>query len=462
MKAWENFLTLQEIELGIATVRKWLRPLKIVRFDACNLYLEAKDSFQILWFEEHIRPKVKVRLLNNNNKQIKVHLNVTNSAIENREKLGNEKTKADTGLPPFRMTFDAIDPHCRFEDIIITENNELAVKVLAESVGYNPTTKEYTPAPTGDPVFNPIYLFGEAGTGKTHLLMATSHALRRQGRNVIYARAETFTAHVVTAIRAGEMSTFRQAYRNIDVLILDDVHILSRKGATQEELFHTFNTLHLGRKPIILSANCSPNNLQHIEPRIVSRFEWGIALEIKHYSKRQVLDIIKYKAAMLNFHLRPDIAEYLVDTFVNTTTTIKALEALILRSHLNNKTPHFSPTTLTVPVVKNTLKDLIVEKDQKAITPHKIIKCVAEHYGIMNDDILGKSQSKECARARKMAMFLIRQELNISYVKIGDVFSRDHSTVMSSVRGINKSIDTGDKEVSSARRSIEKMLKELV
>ncbi|MEC7840178.1 MAG: chromosomal replication initiator protein DnaA [Chlamydiota bacterium] len=461
MKAWENFLTLQEIELGMETVRKWLRPLKIVHFDACNLYLEAKDSFQILWFEEHIRPKVKVRLLNNNNKQIKVHLSVSNSNLEKRKTKEGDKSKQDSALPPFRMTFDSIDPQCRFENIIITQNNELAVKVLAESVGYNPNNQSYDQTPTDDPVFNPIYIFGQAGAGKTHLLMATSHALRRQGCNVIYARAETFTAHVVTAIRAGEMSTFRQAYRNIDALILDDVHIFSRKGATQEELFHTFNTLHLARKPIILSANCPPSDLQHIEPRLVSRFEWGISLEIPSYTKGQVLEIIKHKAESLSFHLRPDIAEYLVETFVDTATTIKALEALILRTHLNSKTPHFSPTTLTVPLVKNSLKDLIVEKDQKAITPQKIIKSVAEHYGIMSDDILGKSQSRECARARKLAMYIIREELNLSYVKIGDVFERDHSTVISSVRGINKSLEEGDEEVKSSVRSVQKMLKDL-
>ena len=117
--------------------------------------------------------------------------------------------------------------------------------------------------------------YGPSGTGKSHLLVAIAHTLKQRSLKVVYTRAETFTEHVVSAIRSGEMSTFRHCYRNIDVLIIDDVHIISRKGATQEELFHTFNTLHLAGKQIILSAKCAPQELQFIEPRLVSRFEWG-------------------------------------------------------------------------------------------------------------------------------------------------------------------------------------------
>jgi chromosomal replication initiator protein len=275
---------------------------------------------------------------------------------------------------------------------------------------------------------------------------------------VIYARAETFTDHVVMAIRAGEMSTFRQAYRNVDALIIDDAHIFSRKGATQEELFHTFNTLHLSKKLIILSANCPPSELQHIEPRLVSRFEWGIALALEPTSKEDILRILNHKAKLFNFNLRPAIAQFLVDTFNGTDSVIRALEALILRMHLNKKSPHFSVTTLNESTVRHLLKDLILEEEYNALTPAKIIKTVAEQYGITTEDILSKSQSRECTVPRQVSMHLCRHELNIPFIKIGDIFGRDHSTVMSSIKRVQKALDSDDANLCPSYRAIRNTL----
>lgn len=458
MKAWDNFLILLDIELGKATIDKWLRPIKVLKFDACNLYLEAKDSFQVLWFEEHIRSKVEKRLLNNNNKIIKVHLSTPGN--KNSPTHSNKpKQKEPVSTPPFRMSFDNIDPNNTLDKLVLNSSNEVAAKVIAETVGYDLEKSTLKNLPLDGPPFNPLFLFGEAGSGKTHLLMAATHCLRRHGKNVIYTRAETFTEHVVNAIRTAEMSTFRQAYRNVDALIIDDIHLFSRKGATQEELFHTFNTLHLARKLIILSSNCAPALLQHIEPRLISRFEWGIALDIPNYCKEQMRTILDNKAKAFQFDLRPAIAEFLIESFHSTTSTIRALEALILRTHLNNKSPHFSPTSLTIPIVKHTLKDLITEEEQKAITPTVIIKAVAEDYGITTEDILGKSQSRECALPRQVAMYICREELGLPYVKIGDIFSRDHSTVMSSIKRVKKLAQDEKSDLSSICRKLRKHLK---
>ncbi len=461
MKAWDNFLTLLEIELGKVTIAKWLRPLMVVKFDACNLYLEAKDSFQILWFEEHIRSKAKMRLLNNNNKLIKIHIKVAGEKEPPANQATLKKNDSNT-RSPFRMSFNTIDPNHTFENLVTNNHNEIPTKVIAEIVGYDLESRTLKPPPANGPTFNPLYIFGEAGSGKSHLLMAATHILRRHGKNVIYSRSETFTDHVVSAIRAGEMSTFRQAYRNVDALIIDDIHQFSRKGATQEEFFHTFNTLHLAHKLIILSSNCAPSGLQHIEPRLISRFEWGIALDIQHYTKEHVREILDFKANSLNFKLRKTIAEFLIETFHNTASSIQALEALILRTHLNNKSPHFSPTSLTIPMVRHTLKDLITEEEQKALTPERIIKAVSEDYGITTDDILGKSQSRECALPRQVAMYLCRDQLNLPFMKIGDIFNRDHSTVMSSVKRIKGLAETENHELGAICRKLKKSLNEIV
>ncbi|MBA3722371.1 MAG: chromosomal replication initiator protein DnaA [Parachlamydiaceae bacterium] len=451
MQAWEQFLQSQEVELGIETVKKWLRNLKIQRFDACNLYLEARDSFQALWFEEHIRSKAHSKLFNGNNKRIKVHLAIANAPLP--QKKSKEKLKKKDDQPSFLLTFDELDPLCTFQNSVVNEDNQLTHKLLTEIAGLS---KNKSQSVTKLGSFNPIYLYGKGGSGKTHMLMSLAHAFQTKGLKIVYVRADTFTDHVVTAIRAGQMSIFRQAYRNIDALIVDDVHIFSRRGATQEEFFHTFNTLHLEGKQIILSANCSPQELQMIEPRLVSRFEWGIVLPMKPLQKEEMQQILNIKAEALQFPLPPKIAEFLVETFVsNPKALIKALEAIILRSHID---PENSVNNLSIPAVKTLLADLLIEEQKSTLTNTKIIQAVADQYGIRAEDILGKAQSRDCSLPRQLAMYLCRQQLKLPFMKIGEIFSRDHSTVMSGIKQIQTIIDANDRELTSAYFSIIKKL----
>lgn len=451
MQAWENFIKLQERELGVDTVEKWLRPLKIKRFDACNLYLEAKDSFQMLWFEEHVRHQLQKKFLNNNKKLIKVHVSVNNdtdSTKTQRKSKNKSSLESSNSLLPFSIVFEELNPYCTLENFIGSETNLLACKLLEEAV--ENASAESSPSSLA---FNPIFLHGQNGVGKSHLLMAAAHALRLRKIKVLYSRAETFTENVIKAIRAGEMQTFRKAYRNIDVLIIDDIHSLSRKSATQEEFFHTFNTLHLEGKQIILSSNFSPQELKFIEPRLISRFEWGIVLPLTLPPRDKLYEILLCKAKSLHFPLQNDIAQYLLDTFTsNTKSLIRALEALTLRLHLNANLE--TEKNLTVETLKESLSDLIREERQLALTPEKILQSVAEFYGIRINDILSKSHAREYTLPRQVSMFLCRSHLNMPYMKIGEIFSRDHSTVMTSVKQIQKNLSANDKEMNSNIHSI--------
>jgi chromosomal replication initiator protein len=450
MQAWQQFIQRQESELGLETSQKWLRSLKIERFDACNLYLEAKDSFQALWFEEHIRSKAQAELVNGNNKKIKIHISIANTPPP-QKKTGKEKI-IRTSEEPFQLNFDEMDPLCTFDNFIVNEDNALAYKLLKEAAAPSSSNEKIAATET----FNPIYIHGGGGSGKTHLLMSVANAFKANGLKTMYIRAETFTSHVVYAIRSGEMSIFRQAYRNIDVLLVDDVHIFSRKGATQEEFFHTFNTLHLEGKQIILSANCSPPELQLIEPRLISRFEWGIVLSLKTLQGAERRQILNVKANAFNFNLPVKIADFLSETFSgNPKALTKALEALILRIHLDSPQ---ATATLTVPSVASLLADLIIEEQKSALTPPKIIQGVAEHFGIKSEDILGKAQTRDCSLPRQLAMFLCRQHLKLPFMKIGDLFSRDHSTVMTGIKHIQKAIDSNDKETVSNYYTVLKKL----
>jgi chromosomal replication initiator protein len=443
MKAWEEFLLLQEKELGAETVKKWLCSLKVLRFDAGNLYLEAKDSFQAIWFEEHIRPKLLGSFVNNNHKKIRVHLSIGNKTTQTNP---TQKDIKPAPRPTFHLIFNQLDPLCTLENFVPLEENLVTFKVLSESLY----------------AYSPVYVYGLSGSGKTHLLMAIAKEQVRLGKKVIFTRAETFTDHVVAAIRSGEMVKFRQEYRNTDLLIVDDVHLFSRKGATQEEFFHTFNALQLMGKQILLSSKCAPQELHEIEPRLVSRFEWGIVLSLTAAKEKGIEPLLKKKAAALNYPLPPRVAEFLIESFTSGPKAVmRALEALILRSHIqqhgpNQTQPIFRP--MTVQLAKHYLSDLLLAEKQNALTAEKIIQATSDHYGIRPDDILSKAQTRDCAHPRQISMFLCRHHLKLPFTKIGEIFGRDHSTVMSSVRLVKKSHEARDEEFTSAITEIEKKI----
>lgn len=447
MRAWEEFLLHQEKELGSEIIEKWLRPLKLVRFDACNVYLEAPDSFQALWFEEHMRHRVDTHLFNNNHKPIKVHITIS-TELPQKEKTPKKQTPSSS---PFQIVFDTTHPECTFETFVPSDGNLLAYKLLQEVCQ---VTKKSDSPPLS---FNPIYLFGRSGTGKTHLLMAAANALKAQGGQVIFVRAETFTEHVVNAIRTAEMQQFRKVYRTVDALIIDDIEVFSRKGATQEELFHTFNTLHTAGKQIILSGNSPPQDLKWIEPRLVSRFEWGIVIPIQSLPQEAMREILVKKAKQRQFLLSEPILAFLLETFGNNAKSLmRAFEALLLRTHLHMGNQ--AASSLSVATARQLLSDLAQEEEKNILTPSKILRTVAEYYGIRMDDILGKSQSRECALPRQIAMHLCREQLHLPYMKIGDIFARDHSTVMSSVKQIQKGLETKNLEISGSINTILKRL----
>ncbi len=453
MEAWESFLKQAEQDLGKDTVDNWLRSLQILRFDACNLYLQAKDSFQALWFEEHMRLRLETQFFNNNKKRIKVHLKVSNNTTpSSRSKAKKSKATLPAAVEearPFSITFEDLDPNSTFDSFLSSEDNLLTYKLLQETAGTNGSQPSLNS-------FNPIFVHGASGVGKSHLLMATAHALTRQGFKAVYSRAETFTEHVVSAIRAGEMQAFRRAYRNIDVLLIDNLHILSRKNATQEEFFHTFNTLHLAEKQIILSANCAPQELKYIEPRLISRFEWGIVLPLGHLQKKEMPKLLKIRTSQIKFPMNPEISDFLLSTFTSSSKALcRAIDALSLRCHLE---------AIAVPTLELTqqyLVDLIEEEKRVALTENRIIQAVSKHYGITVDDILGKSQTREYVLPRQMAMYLCRSQLTFPFMKIGEIFSRDHSTVMSSIKQIKKLTEDHNSEVAGSLSTIQSTLKSL-
>jgi chromosomal replication initiator protein len=290
--------------------------------------------------------------------------------------------------------------------------------------------------------------------------MALAQAFKKQGLNALYARAETFTEHVVSAIRGSEMQFFRKAYRHVDVLLIDDVHAFARKNATQEEFFHTFNTLHTSGRQIVLSCKCAPALLEEIEPRLVSRFEWGINIHFEKLDLKDLRQVLQKRCEGLNFPLSEEVSQYLIEAFPSSRALQCALEALVLRCHLEEDARHTRNSALfRIEFAQRMLADLVAQEQKNALSPDKIISAVSAKYGIREGDLLSKSQSQECSLPRQIAMYLCREELRLPFQTIGRIFSRDHSTVMTSIRQIEKKLETSDKELffslSEIRASID-------
>lgn len=451
MQAWQDFITVLEKEYGKETVVKWVLPIKIIKFDAGNVYLEAKDSFQLLWFEEHVKPKAKKYLINNNNRPIKIHIKVdAKTAIPIPH--ANTETKDET----IHFVPDRLEPLHSFEQFVSGNQNLVPYQIFCKLAGFNPDDYRIEKPSLNLATYNPLFLYGTSGSGKTHLMMALAQMLINRGLKVFFVRAETFTQHVVSAIRLGKMQEFRIAYRHVDVLMIDDIQIFSRKNATQEELFHTFNTLHTEGKQIILSSNLAPRFLDNIEERLISRFEWGLTLPLERISGAKELNqIIQKRTQFYRFPLKHEVIDYLMKKFHHAKALTKAIEILTIKSHLH-KTD--TKQLLDLEEAKEFLEKYLEEESKDKLTEEKLLQIVSENFGIKVDDMTGKSQSRESVLPRQIAMFLLRRELKLPYMRIGTIFSRDHSTVMSSIKNVTKGIDEQDKELSSYLNEIQRKI----
>ncbi|MBN4067035.1 ATP-binding protein, partial [Simkania negevensis] len=428
-----------------------LRTLKLVRYDAGNLYLEALDSFQALWFEEHVLPQAKEGLFNNNNRKIKIHLSVMGRPLPSRPvpenqtpvQVSKEKRKDDW---PLSYTF---------ENWIPSKENEFTLKLFTKTVGWKPEGEKWEQATINPSSFNPLYVYGPTGSGKTHLLIATAHALKKQGYRCVYVRGETFTEDMVNAIRSGFMDSFRKRYREPDVLIIDDVEVFSNKKATQEELFHTFNELHIEEKQIILSGACAPQELKAVEPRLISRFEWGVLATLVPLKDEGLRSALNTKIEELNLSLQKNVIDFLLSRLgSNPQELSQAVEALSLRLHLNSTAGRAPMLPLHLDVASSYLSDLLDKKNEQMMTPEKIVTKTASHFGISAADVTGDRQTRECSMPRKIAMYLCRKELGMPYTHIGEIFNRDHSTVMSNVHQIEKKLKSKDPDTSSVIKQL--------
>ena len=437
MYEWEQFIPKIERAYGKKAVETWVRSLSITRFDACNIYLDVEDPFVAAWVTEHLIPLAEKELKNQNGHKIALHL------AQN----GPSPNPPLTAPPAISSLYvsNPLTPHCIFSQFIVNQVNMVPYHIL-----YNAVQQDQKEG------YNPLFVFGPKGVGKTHLLMACAQALQDRGKSVLFVSGETFTEHVVKAIRGSKMGDFRHSYRNIDALVIDDIQTIGKKHATQEELFHTFNTLHVAGKLIILSANVNPQLLEDVEPRLISRFEWGITLPLKSLDEsRYMKELIQMRAQFYSLPLDKPAIEAIHKRCTQAHVLSRIVNALI-RSKEAKQAHKTAPMSLAqcLPYIEKVLH----QTQEEGFNDQWILQTVAECFGVRIEDIVAKSQTKEAVLPRQIAMFLLRKELNFPFMKIGKLFNKDHSTVMSSIKQVEKSIDKQDSEslyyLNAIRRKI--------
>lgn len=428
MKEWENFLQKQENIFGKSTIDQWLRTLTIQKFDACNLYLQAKDFFQINWFEEHIRSIAKNEFFNANGRLIKIHLQTNSDTITSDEK--------EEPLFPF----DKLDTSFTFDNFIVSKENESTVGIL-EKILLNLSAHKS--------VITPIYLYGPSGSGKTHLMVGFAKLCESYNYRVGYVKAETFSAHVVSAIRLGKMKEFRILYRLVDILLIDNIHYISGKISTEEELFHTFNELHNRQKLIIFSSHIPPYLLQDMEDRLISRLEWGLLLHIHALFGEDLYNLASRTCKNLLLHIEDMGIRFLCEQFPNAYFLTLACNALAIR--LSNTIG----SSISLDTIKHITKDLVHKQKIFSLDYEKILSEVSRFYEVSKKDIIGKSQEKEYLIPRQVAMYLCRDILELTYTQIGRVFSRDHTTVMASIKRIQQETSLFLQPITSIKKSLE-------
>ena len=283
--------------------------------------------------------------------------------------------------------------------------------------------------------YNPLFIYGNSGLGKTHLLNAIGHELKKNfpDKDIIYVKGDQFANELIEAIRAGTTVSFREKYRKADALLIDDIQFIAGKESTQEEFFHTFNTLYESKKQIVLTSDRPPRDIATLEDRLKTRFEWGLTADVQPPDFETRLAIVKNKAAALGMELPDKIASYIAE---NVTANVRQLEGTV------NKILAYKDllgSEADEATVTRAMQDILKKSNEYIPTPDNILDYISKYYGIEKEIICGQQRVKDAVAARQIAMYLIRGMTNLPVVEIGKVFdNRDHSTVLYSLKQVEK------------------------
>lgn len=433
---WQNVLDYVRQSITEVEFHTWFEKIQPLGVVNGSLELGVPTTFFKGWIEDHYAELLAEAL---------AHLGAQAPRFELRVVPGNPVQEdifaASTQTRPQELR-SRLNPKYIFENFVVGQNNNLA-HAAAVAVAESPGN-----------AYNPLFIYGGVGLGKTHLMHAVGHSVAQRfpNKKIEYVSTETFTNELINAIREDRMAAFRDRYRSVDLLLVDDIQFIAGKERTQEEFFHTFNALYEARKQIILSSDRPPKDILTLEARLRSRFEWGLITDIQSPDLETRVAILKMNSEYRNMRIPEEVLEYIAKQI---TSNIRELEGALMRviayASLNG-------VQLSKPVAVKALSDVFAATETN-LTSEDILKAVANHYNLKLEEVRGAGRRKEVVIPRQMAMYLIREMTPSSLPEIGQFFDgRDHTTVLYAIQKIQESI-TSDTGLQQALKGIKERLR---
>jgi chromosomal replication initiator protein len=412
---WNQVLQSLADEIDVSSFDIWFSNVKFETVRNGRVYISVPNSLTKEWIESRYLDNLQNKLRSLTNQEMELILN-TESQIEKN------------GM------FPALNHKYTFDTFVVGNSNRFA-HAACYAVGESPSK-----------AYNPLFIYGGVGLGKTHLMHAIGHHIikKRPGYTVVYVSSEQFTNELISSIKDDNMAGFRNRYRGVDVLLVDDIQFLAGKERTQEEFFHTFNTLYESDKQVVISSDRPPRNIPTLEDRLRSRFEWGLITDIQPPDLETRVAILRKKAQTENFNVPYDILDYIANYIDSNIRELEgALVRLVAYSTITNK-------PLDMNTATEALKDILPPPQPKKITIESIQKAVSNFYGIEISELLSKKRNKHVVYPRQIAMYLCRRLTDASFPQIGEQFGgRDHTTVMHANEKIERDLQT-DRELATA------------
>ncbi len=436
-KTWHAILGELELSISKASFTTWFKNTHIIDIEKDCVLIAVPNGFTKRWLENKYNKKI-LEALNNvlSDQNIKRLIFKISQEVKNKPEIKKVNIKEinisrPTSNSPMGNGFNLNEKY-DFNSFITGKQNELA-KAAAMAVAKDPGK-----------IYNPLFLYGEVGLGKTHLMHAIGNEIQKNISNckLIYVSSENFTNDFVKSIQSGSTDDFKKKYREADILLVDDIQFMKGQERTQEEFFHTFNALYQQNKQIVISSDRPPKSLPAIEDRLTSRFESGMIADIGHPDLETRVAILRSKIEEKNIHF--DIADDVINYIANVArNNVRELEGALNRIIAVNQ---LSKEDITLESVKNILGKISPKQTTVGLTAKKVLKKVSEYFDITLEKLTGSSRKKELVVPRQICMFLMRQELNASYPNIGsELGGRDHTTAIHAFNKIAEEMKTNEK-----------------
>lgn len=439
---WDEILKYLITEYGITDVsyKAWLKPLKVYDVNDHVITILINDekigppSLSVIRNKYELLLKVSIEEIMNEPYEINFVLASQINTLDKKKE--SYSSKKNSNVPAF------LNPRYTFDTFVVGGNNEFA-RAAALAVAENP----------GD-TYNPLFIYGGVGLGKTHLMHSIAHFVMAQNPDmkVLYVTSEKFTNELIDSIQKKTTTQFREKYRSIDILLIDDIQFIIGKESTQEEFFHTFNTLHESKRQIIISSDRPPKEILTLEERLRSRFEHGLMADIQSPNYETRMAILKKKEELDGLVIDEDVLNYIA---VNIKSNIRELEGALTKIVALSR---LKKRELNLELAEEALRDIISPNEKKVITAELIVDIVAEHYNISSSDIYSKDKSRNISYPRQIVMYLCRRLTDMSVTDVGKALgNRDHSTV---IHGHEKIVKDIEKD-SSVHNTIDVLIKKI-